>query len=352
MPVSIQLQRPKAMFFFYSPLHTVFSAPTVSDTTVAWTTSTVRTTLKTYNLSIPQGANAIRIIVYGQVNGGLGCYVLNIDGVDVAFAEISSQTEVIVIDYTGQISPGARTIRIDCYQVVSGPMVIVSRVYIATGMGFSSTTPATIATITLTYQLLRSGDVRYVPGVRLFIFGNRKTTASMTLTIQEATDIIVGRGSLEAGNDNDKAETFIAIITGRVNLQEGGEFTLNVTLRGAVGASGDLVIITRILARVQLRRFSGSPQSVAIYESGVCEYSARLRLVSVPGGATAIAHRMLMTDLMGRPLTYLAISGSGTDITIYGFKVAVVAPVHFTVDYEDDTAGEGFLEWVQLVVWR
>jgi hypothetical protein len=357
-PVTAQLARARAMFYFYSPLQTIFSSPTVSDTgsvSIPSTGSAERVNVKTYNLTIPNGADRIRVVVYGYVTGGHTCTVyISVDGVDVASATFSNSGEAIIIDHMGSISPGSRTIRIDVTRPPVPPasaVVVITRVFIATGIGLTSTTLTTIATFTLTYQLIRQGDIRYSPGVRVFVFGNRRTTAPLTLTIPEATNIFVGRRNLGAGNDNDRAETILAILTGSVTLQEGGEFTVSATLRGAVGATGDAIIITRIMARVQTRRFAGSPQSIAVYERGVCEYSARGRLVPVPGGTTSISHRMSLTDYNGRALQYLAITGYGTDVTIYNFRVAVVTPVHFTVDWEDDLGGEAFIEWVQLVVW-
>jgi len=194
VPVTAQLPRPKAYFYFYSPLQTVFSSPTVSDTVAVSTTSTTRTTAKTYTLSIPSGANTIRVIVYGRSGPGYTITViLNIDGVDVASATIDTGgATVVVLDYVGSIGPGSHTIRIDYYS--SAPNVVsISAVYIATGIGLTSTTPTDLITFSITYQLLRQGDIRYSPGIRVFVFGNRKTTAPISLTIPEATNITVGR---------------------------------------------------------------------------------------------------------------------------------------------------------------
>jgi hypothetical protein len=351
IPATAQIQRPKAMFYFYSPLQTVFTSPTVSDTTSVSTSSATRTTAKTYTLSIPSGANTIRVIVYGYVNGYTGYFVLNIDGVDVASASTTSTSEVIVIDYIGSISPGTRTIRIDYYQSISGYTVTVSKVYIATGIGVGSTALSNLITFSIIYQIVRSGDIRYSPGIRVFVFGNRKTTASMTLTIPEATSITIGRNNLGAGNDNDKAETILAILTGSVTLQEGGEFTVSATLRGGVGASGNVVIITRILARAQLRREVGSLGEVRVYERGVVEYAGRALLISVPGGVTSTAHAISRRDIQDRHLAWIAITGTGVDIISHNYRIAVVAPTHFTLSWDEDVTGEAFIEWVQVVVW-
>jgi hypothetical protein len=342
------------MFYFYSPLQTIFDSPRVSDTTAVSTTSTTRVTLKTYTLSIPSGANMVRVIVYGYVSSystyGGSVYV-NIDGTDVASTTfITNTAETILIDYIGSISPGTRTIRVDG-AVESGYTLYITKVFIATGIGLTSITPTIIATLTLTYQLLRQGDIRYSPGVRVFVFGNRKTTAPLTLGIPEATGIAVGRNNLGAGNDNDKAETILAILTGSITLQEGGEFTVSATLRGNVGASGDVVIITRILARAQLRRETGTVGEVRVYERGVAEYFARAVLVSVPGGSTSTAHFIARRDVQDRHISWVPISASSVDVIIYNYRVAVVAPVHFTVAADEDYYGETFLEWVQVVVW-
>jgi hypothetical protein len=348
-PIPVQLQRPKAYFYFYSPLQTVFSSPTVSDTTAVNTTSTTRTTAKTYTLSIPSGANTIRVIVHGYVNGATGYFILSIDGVDVQTATTTSTSETIVMDYIGSISPGTRTIRIDYYISQSGFTVTISRVYIVTGIGVTSTTLTDLITFNVTYQLVRSGDIRYSPGVRVFVWGNRKTTASTTL--QVGSSPTVGRNQLGAGNDNATAEVFLAIVTGSVTLQEGGEFTLDVSIRGGVGASGNTVIITRILARAQLRRELDAVGDVRVYERGVVEYHGRLINVSVPGGLPGSSHAVSRRDLLDRHLAWILISGSSNDVTILNYKVSVVTPVHFSTSANADGAGESFLEWVSLVVW-
>jgi hypothetical protein len=354
IPATTQIQRPKAMFFFYSPLQTVFSSPTVSDTTQVSITSAPRTTLKTYTLTIPAGADRIRILVRGFVGGynifGGRVYV-NINGTDVASILIITNTaEALLIDYIGSISPGSYTIRIDG-EAETGYTLYITKVFIATGIGLTSTTLTTIRSFTVTYQLLRQGDIRYSPGVRVFVFGNRRTTAPLTLTIPEATSVTVGRNNLGAGNDNDKAETILAILTGSVVLQEGGEFTIDVSIRGGVGASGDVVIITRILARAQLRRETDSVGEVRVYERGLAEYFARALLVSVPGGGASLAHYILRRDIQDRPLAWTPISSFGTDITSYNFKIAVVASIHFSSGFGEDSRGEGYTEWVQVVVW-
>ena len=350
MPVTAQIPRPKAYFYFYSPLQTVFSSPTVSDTTEVSTLYTTRTTAKTYTLNIPEGANTIRVIIYGHVNGATGYFILNIDGVDVRTATTTSLSEVIVIDYVGSISPGSHTIRIDYYISQTGFSATLSKVYIVTGIGLTSTTLTNLITFSITYQLLRSGDIRYSPGVRVIVFGNRKTTAPLTLTLGLINEIR-GRNNLGAGNDTTVAETILAILTGSVALQEGGEFTLNVSLRGNVGTSGDIVIITRILARAQLRRETVDVGEVRVYERGVAEYFARAVLVSVPGGSTSTAHFIARRDVQDRHMSWVLISASSVDVIIYNYRVAVVAPVHFTVASDEDYYGETFLEWVQVVVW-
>ena len=343
------IQRPKAYFHFYSPLQTVFDSPKVSDTTSVSTLSTNRTTAKTYTLSIPTGANTIRVIVYGYVTGATGYYILSIDGADVQTATTTSTSEVMVIDYIGTVSPGTRTIRIDYYISATGSTVNLTKVYIATGIGVTMTTLSDVITFSVTYQLVRIGDIRYSPGVRLFIYGNRKTTAPARLEVGSSP--VTGRNQLGAGNDNDKAETFLAIVTGSVTLQEGGEFTLSVTLRGKVGATGDTVIITRVLARAQLRRSLWNEGEVRIYERGITEYAGRARVISVPDGAINTQHQIILNDLQNEVLLVHNISGTGTDIILLNFKVAVVTPVHFMALWASaDSYGETFLEWVQVVV--
>jgi hypothetical protein len=352
VPQTAQLARPKAMFYFYSPLQTVFSSPTVTDTTSVSSFSPSRTTLKTYNLNLPSGANTIRVIVYGYVSNPAywGAVYVNIDGTDVASTTTTNTTETLLIDYIGSITPGSHTVRIDGAVQVGYTTLYITRVYVITGIGLTSTTLVNILQFTVTYQLIRSGDIRYSPGVRVFIWGNRKTTASMTLTIPEATSVIIGRNNLGAGDDNDKAENILAIVTGPVTLQEGGEFTINVTLRGAVGASGDVIIITRVLARAQLRREIDGVGEVRIYERGVVEYAGRTFAVSVPG-SDSTAHFISRRDIQDRHLAWHIISGWGANVVLFNFRIAVVTPIHFTSAFVEDNVGNGFLEWVQLVVW-
>jgi len=163
MPVTAQIQRPKAYFYFYSPLQTVFSSPTVSDTTAVSTTSTTRVTLKTYSLTLPSGANRIRVLVYGYRDVLTGRVYLNIDGVDVASVDVTVGSETLLIDYIGSITPGSHTIKVDAVNVTSNTLY-VTKVYIATGIGLTSTTLSDLRTFSVTYQLLRSGDIRYSPG--------------------------------------------------------------------------------------------------------------------------------------------------------------------------------------------
>jgi hypothetical protein len=334
------------MFYFYSPLQTVFQSPTVSDTTSAFNSSGTRMTMKTYTLTIPAGADTIRVVIYGATGSGFTMTVfLNIDGVDVTSATVSTgNANVIVIDHVGSITPGSHTIRIDT--VTSNGSI--TAVYIATGMRLLTLTTISFS---VTYQLLRSGDIRYSPGIRVFVFGNRKITAPISLTIPEATSVIVGRNNLGAGDDNNKAETILAILTGSVALQEGGEFTINVSIRGDVGASGDTVIITRILARAQLKREELSIGAVRVYERGVLEYFARGILVSVQGGIAVTGHWITRRDIRDQHLAWISISGSGNDITLFNFRIPVIAPIHFTVTGDYDFDGEAFIEWVQCVVW-
>jgi hypothetical protein len=346
---TVQLVRPKAYFYFFSPLHTIFSSPTVSDTTAVSKTDVQRVNFKAYSLTTPTGADRIRVIVYGYISAGSGTVWLNVDGTDVASVTVTNTTEALLIDYMASIAPGAHTVKVDGNP--AGNTLTISKVYIVTGMGLTSTTPTTIATFTLTYQILRQGDIRYSPGVRVYVFGNRKTTAPLTLTIPEATNITVGRNNLGAGDDNATAETILAIMTGSVTLQEGGEFTISLTLNGNVGATGDIVIVSRILARAQLRREAYEVGAVRVYERGVAEYAARATIVSVPGGVTSTLHFISRRDIQGRFLSWVSITAGGADVTAHNYRVAVVAPIHFTASYDLDVFGEGVLEWVQVVVW-
>jgi hypothetical protein len=348
MPATAQLARPKAYFYFYSPLQTVFDSPRVSDTAQVSTTSTTRVTLKTYSLTLPSGANRIRVLVYGYVDQLTGRVYLNIDGVDVASVDVSVYSETLLIDYIGSITPGSRTIKVDAERVTN-ITTYITRVYIATGIGLTTTTLTDLITFSVTYQLVRSGDIRYSPGIRVFVWGNRRTTS--TARFEVGSGSVTGRNQLGAGNDNATAETLLAIITGSVTLQEGGEFNVDVTLRGAVGASGNTVIVTRILARAQLRRETTEVGEVRVYEGGVGEYAGRVLLVSVPGGVTSTAHQFSRRDIRDRHLAWVGISGSGSDVTLYNFKVSVVAPIYFTAGYSADILGDAFTEWVQVVVW-
>jgi hypothetical protein len=336
------------MFYFYSPLQTVFSSPTVSDTTLARSSSSTRVTVKSYSLTVPQGANTIRVIVVGNVTRDSGTVWVNINGVDVVSRTVTETTPTRLIDYIGNISPGSLTVMIDASYSGTGEIQIAN-VFITTGVGVTSTTLSDLITFSVTYQLLRSGDIRYSPGVRLFIYGNRKTTAPTTL--QVGSSPLVGRNQLGAGNDNTVPEVFLAIVTGSVTLQEGGEFTVSATLRGGVGATGDIVIITRIQARAQLRREGGTAGEVRVYERGVVEYFARALAVSVPGGSPGTYQYISQRDIQDTHLVYLNISSGGADVYLYNFKLAIVTPIHFNTFNNEDYYGEAFIAWVSLVVW-
>jgi hypothetical protein len=118
-----------------------------------------------------------------------------------------------------------------------------------------------------------------------------------------------------------------------------------------VGASGDVVIITMIQARAQLRRETGFVGDVRVYERGVAEYFGRVLLVSVPGGYTTTAHYITRREINDTHVAWVGLTDSGVDITLHNYRVAVVVPTHFTAGWNEDILGEGFLEWVSVVVW-
>jgi hypothetical protein len=185
--------------------------------------------------------------------------------------------------------------------------------------------------------------------VRLFIYGNRKTTAPARLEVGSSP--VTGRNQLGAGNDNSTPEVFLAIITGSVTLQEGGEFTVSATLHGSVGATGNIVIITRILARAQLR-MEDDVGVVRIYERGVAEYAGMAVLVPIPGGVTSVGHFFSMRDVLDRHIRWVVFTVRGTTVMALDFRIPIVTPIHFSVEYSNDAFfGESFLEWVQVVVW-
>jgi hypothetical protein len=130
-----------------------------------------------------------------------------------------------------------------------------------------STTPITLVSLTgldREYSLYVNGNFIYRLGVRYWIKGNRKTTATATVTSNLENEITGYYNNLGAGDDD--GEIFLTIRT--------GDFRPDVNISMAVGASGDVIIVTGVYVQVVISR-NAFPSAVKINERGLAVAFAR-----------------------------------------------------------------------------
>ena len=234
----------------------------ISDTTEVSNSSTTEITLKSYSFSVGANTNSIRIKLYGRSPDAVNATTYNIyvDGTLVASQTITGVTTTsLIIDYIGDLSPGSHTIEIRAYNA-GGATFYISRVYIVAGKKIDSTTPTTLVNLIgldEEYTLQENGNFIYRLGVRYWIKGNRKTTATATVTSNLANEVEGYYRNLGAGDDD--GEIFLTIRT--------GDFRPDVNISMAVGASGDIVIVTGVYVQVTLR--ADPWKSIIVNERGL-----------------------------------------------------------------------------------
>ena len=266
-----------------------------NDTTAAQTSSTTATVVKQYTFTSGAGTNYIRVRVYGYVTGGTGYYAVVINGTNVSgTVSTTSTSNVLLIEYLGSLAPNTSyTVQITAYNSTANVATCVTQVSINAGFGLTSTTAVNILTITLgtndTYTLYSNGNFVYQVGIRWWAQGNRKTTASATITSNLVSEIQSFYGySPSAYNDTDN-NVFLTVRT--------GNYATSFTISGNVGASGDIIIITEIYCQIVLRGNNvdslniGGAWQVLIREKGIGSITER----------------------------YVAIDGSSVNLYMYAF---------------------------------
>jgi hypothetical protein len=283
--------------------------------------STTRVTVKSYTFTSSAMTNKIRVRIYGYSNSTAYTthIYLNINGTDVAsWSGGLSTSAVLIIDYIGNLSPNtAYTIHVDGYISSSSGYFIITQVSITAGFGLTSTTSVSILSITLdsandVYTLNVSGNFVYKVGIRWWVKGNRKTTASASITSSLANEI-QGLYSPSAGDDGDN-NAFIQLRT--------GDYATSFTISGYVGASGDTIIITAIYCQIVLRGNNTdslnifSNWTILIKENGVSNGVSRH--VTIDG--SSLGMRVYAITKNGAMTLYS--SSGGTDITVSGITFA------------------------------
>ena len=259
------------------------------------TTSTTEVTIKSYTFTSSANTNYIRVRIWGYATGANGAEVkLYINNTLESSLQVPNTSNGLLIDYIGSIpSSSGITVNVNGYIITSGVTLYITQVTIIAGFGLTSTTAVNILTITLgtndTYTLYSNGNFVYQVGIRWWAQGNRKTTASATITSNLVSEIQSFYGySPSAYNDTDN-NVFLTVRT--------GNYATSFTISGNVGASGDIIIITEIYCQIVLRGNNvdslniGGAWQVLIREKGIGSITER----------------------------YVAIDGSSVNLYMYAF---------------------------------
>jgi hypothetical protein len=318
-----------------------------ADTTSASTTSTSRVTLKQYTITPTGLSNKMRIVVYGhQYSGGTLYVYLNINGTDVVSTSTGSATPVVVIDYLMDVTPNTRyTIKIDGYASPSGNTVYIDAVYIIVGLGLTSTTETTILTATLdptydTYAVDVAGNFTYKVGVRCWVVGNRKTTASAVIRTN-LPNVVNGYSSLSAGNDyGNTVVLFVAT----------GDYASSFSVSGYVGASGDIIIVVEVYAQVTLRGIIADSGGASSYWMLVINEVGNARFFSVHGSIDGSSLAVRLNIAKRASVINLYASSTGSTVTVSNQTAYVTKDCVYHVDNGGDNDGRGVLLYVEIII--
>jgi hypothetical protein len=210
----------------------------------------------------------------------------------------------------------------------------------------TSTTPVDILTVTLdpqndTYKLDVRGNFVYRVGVRWWVKGNRKTTASANIT-SNLPNNIDGHSNLSASDDGDN-EVILRIGT--------GDLANSFTVRGNVGADGDIIIITGVYCQITIRRYIKDAYGYLAWAVFVRERG----LMQVVGRQVSITTRSTNCEVMyitGTQRMAVWTSANGTDIifaspvlAVWDMPEVVIAPA-----YGEDSIGETLFLFLSIVV--
>jgi hypothetical protein len=354
-PIPIDITRVKQFFFNVKDARGVergIGGYYNADTTQVGTTSTTRVNLKTYTFTSSAKTNKVRIRVWqhGTYTDGYnqGTLYININGTDVK-TYISYDGVSRVVEYIGDLTPNTSyTIKINA--TCSSDTYYVDKVYINAGYGLTSTTSVNLVTITLdtantdSYILKSSGNFVFNMGLRWWIRGNRKTTASASFSSTLANEI-QGVSNLNAGDDGDNN----AFITIRTNNYPGDNASF--TISGNVGASGDLIIITGIYAQVLFRgNLTDSLNNANIWfllikEKGFVSWTQEL--LSIDGGSYANVINVLTKG--GYKQMYA--SSTGTDVvSTLSFSSNDSPEICVHIGNNEDSSGKVFCAYVNVII--
>jgi hypothetical protein len=316
----------------------------IADTTAVSMTldPSARATFKEYTFTTKL-ANKARVRVYANIGGAYEVYV-NVNGVDAVKVVSTTATggEVLVVDAYVDIPQNATvTIKVDVRNPLSTTTLnaSVTKCYIIAGYALTSTTTVDILTVTLdpnndVYKLDVRGNFTFKVGVRWWVKGNRKTTATASITSTLSNEVH-GVSNLDAGDDGD-SEVFLRIGT--------GDYATSFTIKGNVGADGDIIIVTSVYCQIVLRSIYYG-YVLHISEAGVMFLSARA--LSITGDNVNLA--LLIGSLAGS--VWLGGSSSGTDVRwTVSMPVWNLRECMLGAGAYNDATGTGYIQLINLVI--
>ena len=211
-----------------------------TEATESVTVSTIPVVIASYTENCVAGK--VRVRVYVNTGGSSYTIALLIDGNEVASVTTSSTALDLKIDYVGDITAGSHTFEIKITSGSTYGITVSAYAVIINGVAIDSTTSSTVFSTTNvpSYTLEVNGNFKYEVGIRYKMVYNRKTTTTASITLNgEAPQ----NADLSANDDGDST------VTGY------GTCPYNTTLSidGAVGTTGDVVIITNLYVMVCLR---------------------------------------------------------------------------------------------------
>jgi hypothetical protein len=235
--------------------------------------------------------------------------------------------------------------------VASGYSLTITEVALIFGWPLTSTTATSLLTITLdtagkdSYILKVNGNFVYMMGVRWWVKGNRKTTATASFSSTLANQWQSQAYNAGAGDDGDN-NAFIVIKTGDYP-GDNASFTIS----GNVGATGDTIIITGIYAQVLLR--GNNPDSLKICniwfllvrEKGFVSWTQEL--LSIDGGK--YSNQVNIVTKNGYKFVFS--SSEGTDvISSLSFSANDSPETTPHIAYSDDFWQKVFCVYLNVVV--
>ena len=327
--MSIKLPSARVKYFFFDTKDRRDVERGIGGKYIADTTSVSYTlapgeekTFKTYSFNAVAKTNKMRIRIYGycEVSGAIvRIYVNNV--LVVSFNIPASSSEIFIGEHYHDLEPGSNY-RVDVRvynSATTSITVYITRVYVIAGYALTSTSSVDILTINLdpnndVYNLKVNGNFVYRLGVRWWVKGNRKTTATASLFSTLANSVhSTAVNNLEAGDDGDN-EIFLRIST--------GDYATSFTISGYVGAEGDIIIITSIFCQIVLRgiisdSYGHGAWVLVIREKGLMVVNGRHLTIDGTGATSYVAKIS--------PDTYVKVweTVNGTDIVFNSPAISI-----------------------------